>query len=574
MKASTVILVLLILSIKCNGQFNLHFIGVEKEILKEIHAIEIAKDSISALREVNRVETDLYSKGYLIANTDSIHWSQNSANIYLNVGETFHWASIKKGNVEDIALIKSGYRSRILDQKKINAKSIAKLHYALLSYYENNGYPFASSKLTHINYEDALSLSAELKIDKGPIKRIDSIIVIGTAKISKIYLSNYIGIKQGSVYNQSKLSEIDSKLNELSFVKVSRSAQISFTKKYTKLYLFLDHVNSSQFNGILGILPDNVSGKVTITGDAKIVLKNAFTKGELISLNWRKLQSLTQDLDISINYPFMFQGPLGVDGKLKVYKRDTSYIELQQRLGLQYLLSGGNYLMVFFDNYSSSLLDASKYASSSVLPPFADVKFKQYGIAIKQSKLDYLINPRKGIKFDFTGSAGNKIINKNPELNEVLYDDVTLNSFQLKFESTLSYFLAFGKQSTVLLKVRSGQIINKQVFFNELFRLGGLRTLRGFDEESINASLFGIATFEYRFLLERNSNLYLFGDYAYYEKNVLNTHFSDRPIGFGAGIRFQTKPGIFSINYALGSQQGNPVLLKSAKIHFGFVNYF
>ena len=270
----------------------------------------------------------------------------------------------------------------------------------------------------------------------------------------------------------------------------------------------------------------------------------------------------------------MFQGPLGVDGKLKVYKRDTSYIKLQQRLGLQYLLSGGNYLMVFFDNYSSSLLDASKYASSSVLPPFADVKFKQYGIAIKQSKLDYLINPRKGIKFDFTGSAGNKIINKNPELNEVLYDDVTLNSFQLKFESTLSYFLAIGKQSTVLLKVRSGQIINKQVFFNELFRLGGLRTLRGFDEESINASLFGIATFEYRFLLERNSNLYLFGDYAYYERNVLNAHFSDRPIGFGAGIRFQTKPGIFSINYALGSQQGNPVLLKSAKIHFGFVNYF
>ena len=101
-----------------------------------------------------------------------------------------------------------------------------------------------------------------------------------------------------------------------------------------------------------------------------------------------------------------------------------------------------------------------------------------------------------------------------------------------------------------------------------------MRTLRGFDEESINASLFGIATFEYRFLLERNSNLYLFGDYAYYERNVLNAHFSDRPIGFGAGIRFQTKPGIFSINYALGSQQGNPVLLKSAKIHFGFVNYF
>lgn len=574
MKAALIIFILSTAAINSVGQYTLHFIGVEPSILKETQAKTIVNDSISAIREVNRIESALCAKGYLISNVDSIHWLKNSVNIHLEIGEIFHWASIKKGNVEDIALIKSGYRSRILDQKAINAASIAKLHYSLITYYENTGYPFASSKLTNVNYTGPYSLSAELNINKGPLKRIDSIIVIGNAKISKIYLSNYIGIKQGSVYNQSKLSEIDAKLNALRFTKATKSAQVSFTKKYTKLYLFLDHVNSSQFNGILGILPDNNTGKVTITGDAKIVLKNAFKKGELISLNWRKLQSLTQDLDVNINYPFLLQGPLGIDGKLKVYKKDTSYIEIQQRLGLQYLLSGGNYFMVFFDNYNSALLDASKYASNTVLPSFADVKFKQYGIAIKQSKLDYLINPRKGLKFDFTGSAGNKVISKNPDLNEILYDNIALNSFQLKLQTSLSYFLSIGKQSTILLKAQSGYIINKQVFLNELFRLGGLRRLRGFDEESINASLFGIATIEYRFLLERNSNLYVFGDYAYYERDILNTHFSDRPYGFGAGIRFQTKPGIFSINYALGSQQGNPVLFKTAKIHFGFVNYF
>ena len=48
----------------------------------------------------------------------------------------------------------------------------------------------------------------------------------------------------------------------------------------------------------------------------------------------------------------------------------------------------------------------------------------------------------------------------------------------------------------------------------------------------------------------------------------------DNPFSGGIGINFETKPGIFSISYALGAQENNPILFKTAKIHFGFVNYF
>ena len=49
---------------------------------------------------------------------------------------------------------------------------------------------------------------------------------------------------------------------------------------------------------------------------------------------------------------------------------------------------------------------------------------------------------------------------------------------------------------------------------------------------------------------------------------------SDFPFGIGAGINFETKAGIFGLNYALGSQNNNPLSIKNAKIHFGYVNYF
>jgi len=556
------------------SQIQITYIGIEQSLVKSYDVQTVVPDSISATKELKRVESQLIANGYLTANIESVTYSEASVEAIFMVGHQYRWAYILQGNADDEALIKSGYRSKILEKKTITPESLAQLHMTLVSHYENNGYPFASSRLKNIAYSDESTISAALDVTKGPLTSIDSIVIVGDSKISELYVSNYIDIKEGDVYDQSKLSAMDNRLRELPFVKVKKPAIVGFTKKFTKLYLFLDHVNCSQFNGLLGILPDKTTGKITVTGDVKIALKNAFKKGELISLNWRKLQSLTQDLEVNMNYPYLFQSQIGVNGELKVFKKDTSYLELNQRLGVQYLLSGGNYLMVYFNNYSSNLINAKKYATATVLPDFADVKFKQYGISLLQSKLDYRLNPRRGYRLKVSGAAGKKVISRNPELTETLYDNIELSSLQFKLQADVGLFVPIAKRTTIALSARSGYIINDNMFLNELFRLGGLRTLRGFDEESINASLFAVGSVEYRFLLERNSNLYVFGDYAYYERTIQNDHVSDRPFAIGAGISFQTKPGIFSINYALGSQKNNPILLRAAKIHFGFVNYF
>jgi hemolysin activation/secretion protein len=123
---------------------------------------------------------------------------------------------------------------------------------------------------------------------------------------------------------------------------------------------------------------------------------------------------------------------------------------------------------------------------------------------------------------------------------------------------------------------QSAYTFNENTFENELYRIGGLKILRGFDEESIFTSFYAVNSIEYRILLEQNSYWYLFFDGAYYEnKNVnLATKITDTPFGFGTGITFQTNSGIFSLNYALGKQFNNPIEFRAAKIHFGFVNYF
>jgi hemolysin activation/secretion protein len=107
-----------------------------------------------------------------------------------------------------------------------------------------------------------------------------------------------------------------------------------------------------------------------------------------------------------------------------------------------------------------------------------------------------------------------------------------------------------------------------------LLRIGGLSTLRGFDEESIYSNLYGIGTTELRFLFDERSFVNVFCDAGYYQTRTRSGFQDSYVVGFGAGITFDTKIGIFTFNYALGTQQDSPVDFRRSKIHFGYINYF
>ncbi|MFM2136071.1 MAG: hypothetical protein RL021_1471, partial [Bacteroidota bacterium] len=135
-------------------------------------------------------------------------------------------------------------------------------------------------------------------------------------------------------------------------------------------------------------------------------------------------------------------------------------------------------------------------------------------------------------------------------------------------------FVPLNNRSVAALMSKSAFIGGSTLFSNELYRIGGLRSLRGFDEESIFASAYTIATAEYRFITEQNSYLFGFFNAARYQNSSQGASLSGTPWGFGAGYTFQTRLGILSISYALGKQGGDPLLVRSGKVHFGVINYF
>jgi outer membrane protein assembly factor BamA len=109
---------------------------------------------------------------------------------------------------------------------------------------------------------------------------------------------------------------------------------------------------------------------------------------------------------------------------------------------------------------------------------------------------------------------------------------------------------------------------------NELYQIGGIKTLRGFDEESLFASGYAIGTVEYRFLLSRVSYLFGFVDGAYVERKSNLDQNGKFYGGAGLGISLETKTGLFSLAYAAGKRPDVPINFREAKIHFGFITLF
>lgn len=533
------------------------------------------RDSLDMMNEIEDVRLYLFKKSYFAASVDTFFCKENNCTARFFLGEQLNWARLEKGNMEEEVLSKTGYRDKVYNQYRFRYRQFGRFVESILSYYEDHGYPFVSLKLEDVRFVDNQGIKASLKLEKNKYIELDTIELYGSDVVSEKFLYNFLDVKPHKPYNESNIKAISSRIEDLPFATEERPPNVIFTETNTSLQLFLKKRRASRFDGIIGLLQDEETGEVQFTGDVKLGLSNAFKRGELIGLNWRGLPNSTQDLNLKFNYPYMFNTPFGIDVDFRLYKRDTTFLDVIATFGIQYFMNARDNLKLLYQNHQSNLLSTSQYENATRLPAQLDFQTNLYGVELNLNKLDYLLNPRRGYKVMLNGKTGFKNIRKNPSLQDSLYNDIELSNILYRLEGDASLFIPFGNRHAIMLRNQSAYVQNAQILRNELYRIGGLKTLRGFNEETIFVSAYAINTIEYRFILEKNSNLNVFLDYAYIENKIYNTEaIYDTPFGFGVGSTFETGAGIFSISYAVGSQQDNPIDFRGAKVHFGFLNYF
>ena len=109
-----------------------------------------------------------------------------------------------------------------------------------------------------------------------------------------------------------------------------------------------------------------------------------------------------------------------------------------------------------------------------------------------------------------------------------------------------------------------------QLLQNELYRLGGLSSLRGFNEKDIFARHYFLSRMEFRSFFEERSYAYVFYDQLIYQRRDLR----DYPFGVGLGFALATSAGQFTFALAVGDSNNQSISFSTMKAHFGYVSRF
>lgn len=529
----------------------------------------------------------LQGKGFVTASLDSIHTDSSITTVTLFLGEQYNWSSIRTAEA-DAPLLQT-IRFPVL-KGMIDFTTLTAWQKKILDYLDDNGHPFGKTYLDSIAIHNG-EVSGLLKIERGAFYKIDSLQIIGNAKVNAEFLQSFLEFPPYCAYNKSKLQAVGKKLSELSYLEEEKASDVTMLATGGILNLYLKAKRSSQINALVGFLPGNDpltgSRKLLLTVDANILLKNALGSGETIGLMWQQLQKGSPRLNLLFEQPYIFHSPFNATFSLDMYKQDSFFLNINMNLGVGYRLAEKQTGSVFLQRRLTivSGINSAAIIQTKQLPQEADVSSINLGIGYDYAATDYRFNPRRGNLLSLITSAGTKKLKKNNLIVELkdpanpsfkfdrLYDTVKLGAYQFRVTASGAHFVPLGRQNTLKLALAAGIYQSPSYYRNELFQIGGVRLLRGFDEESQFVSQYAIGTTEYRLLTGRNSNFFAFvdGGWGRYPLEKIQTH---TYLATGLGLSFETKAGLINLTWALGKRDDTDLNLRLSKIHIGFVSYF
>ncbi len=551
----------------------------DKIILKQYKLKRELPDSLTAIQTIRDFVLDLHRDAYLTASADSFFFRNDTVFVDLFVGQQFKWVQLKNGNLSEGLLEKSGFREKFYRNKPFRPEDFTKLQKRVVEFAENSGYPFASVRLDSVQI-NGNEITAIAKVNRGPLITFDSIVVQGKTKVKSRFLNRYLQIRPGQPYEHRKVESSLRLLRQLPYLQVSRSPQVRFAENKARLYYFIEDRNANQVDALIGILPpeENVTDrKVLLIWEGNLNIRNIKGSGIQLGLQARKVDRNSQILDANYLQPNILGSPLELSFNFNLYKQDTTFLTISPHLEFGYYTTRYGKVSFFTEARNSRLLSTANLKNLTAIPEYADVKYTGFGGKYLWNNLDDFYFPRKGFLATGQAALGNKNIIRNLGIEpQSIYDTLKLRSTQFTGSLRLENYTPIGRNGVFVTRLRGESILNDQIFRNDMFRLGGLNLLRGFNDFEFYASTYALSTLEYRHFTAADSYFLIFYDQAYYQRKLSGSYNEDFPLGFGAGVSFGTPAGVFQFIYSVGhsEQQQQQLSLGNSRIHFGLASKF
>ena len=527
------------------------------EIYKNLELYKAEKVNSNRVRElVNNILLLEIENGYFTCNVDSINLKNQKLKIYLQTGNLISLNSIKVNLPNSLGLkLREDFNS---DKTYFNANEFSDKIKKWIILMNNNGFPFAEFEFQKSEIINS-KINLICNLSSGPFVKIDSIINPEITKKELQLIYKFTDIRNGDLFELNKIYKISENIKNTGFIQEIRPPAYEFIDNKASIYTYYKPQSKNSINGLVGIQPGE-NETVQFTGNVALNFQNALSYGEVLKINWRRMFNSSQNLIAELSYPFLFNTNFEIQGGLDMIKKDSSFFNFNSKLIINYKSNSSFSNGFLFTNNNSTNLLEDDYSSTSV---------NSFGFVTNFKKLDNPFNPRKGFIIQSELAYGWK---------ETYAIDTVANNIlkSPNFNGNLSFssYLSIIKRTTFKVKLSGSTIQNNILYDNELTRIGGYKTIRGFDDESIWVSSFILGNFEFRYLIDEKSNVFLFSDFAWTESKTNNFLKTDYFQSFGFGTNISMQNGLLTLIYGLGRKIDNPFLIRTGKIHLGFTSYF
>ncbi len=532
--------------------------STEKEtaILDSLNYQKSFTDFASLEQEITVLKNKLNSLGFieselgeLMKQTDSTYLANFILNLrYKKIRLTFDETFLQ--NVKKIMSVSSD--ENYVDIEITKLEETLKLLNAEIS---NLGDPFSQLQLGNIIKRPNRSLEANLVITQTSKKRtIDSIIVKGYDKFPKSYVKRFLKLKETQDFNLTTIKRKTAELENISFAKQIKDPEVLFTKDSTVLYIYIEKQSSNAFDGFLGFSSNQETNKLEFNGYLNLNLTNNLNFGESFRLIYKSDESEQKIFDVNAKLPYLLGSPLGVELGLNIFKKDSTFNTVSQSAKLLWQINSKHQISAGIDGISSTnLLDDPIGIVDDYNSNFYSIAYSY--LKRQQNQLLFPIN----FKMDVSAGLGTRTFENN-DASQSKYSIETFKIFNL------------NNRNSIFIKLSASLLASDAYFDNELFRFGGINSIRGFEENGLAGNLVSVANSEYRYQVSNDLYIHSILDVSYFENDIIST--KQKLYGFGFGFGLLTKAGLFKFNFSNGKSENQAFKLSDSKIHLSLTASF
>ncbi|KQC08422.1 MAG: hypothetical protein APR54_04655 [Candidatus Cloacimonas sp. SDB] len=409
----------------------------------------------------------------------------------------------------------------------------------LVEFYNDSGFLFAQVQIDSIRSEDA-QIIAYLKIVEGRFSNPKEFLFKGNKNSSENSLLKISQLTNYKTITPKILQQAEKLILKKSYI---RNCQI-VPLDNEKILIDIEEDKMTYFSGILGY-NNNQKGENKITGFLNLDFLNLFGTDRSLGLTWQKLNSDRSYIKLAYHESGPWQIPLSGDFSISREEVDSTYI--RSEIVSEIFYYGIN------SKYGFNIAHNTIYPGSRRPELISKNDITTTGIFWEYSSHFYEINPLTGNKIRL--GLYNTFF-RNKEAKD------TRQGSELFWQTYLNPI----RKNVIAIGFNLRVVENKSLQDYELFRLGGIKNLRGYNQDQFQGQLILWTNLEYRYLLSYNSRAFIFFDYGFVRNDQTDI---GKLFSLGFGLRLKTRLGLLGIDYGIGYENGkfrNPL---DGIVHFG-----